>query len=86
MRVRHLFLAPIAVFLFLAGVSVSAVAQQQVRVKIDGGPPDSRFDLPAQIWRPAAAKALITGRHAIDAHRDLLVGKATGIKNIIRFS
>ena len=35
---------------------------------------------------PAAVKALITGRHAIDAHRELLVGKATGIKNVICFS
>ncbi len=57
MRVRHLFLAPIVVLLLVAGAAASAVAQQQVRVKIDGGTPDSRFDLPAQIWRPAAAKA-----------------------------
>jgi carboxymethylenebutenolidase len=28
-----------------------------VRVKIDGGTPDTRIDIPAQIWRPAAAKA-----------------------------
>ncbi|EDY21775.1 hypothetical protein CfE428DRAFT_1020 [Chthoniobacter flavus Ellin428] len=30
-------------------------------------------------------QALITGRHKIDAHRELLVGKATGIKNVIEF-
>jgi threonine dehydrogenase-like Zn-dependent dehydrogenase len=35
---------------------------------------------------PQALQALITGRHTIDAHRELLVGKATGIKNIIQFS
>jgi threonine dehydrogenase-like Zn-dependent dehydrogenase len=35
---------------------------------------------------PAAVRALITGRHSIDAHRELLVGKATGIKNVIEFA
>ncbi len=35
---------------------------------------------------PGAMKALITGRHGIDAHRELLLGKATGIKNVISFS
>ncbi len=35
---------------------------------------------------PDALKALITGRHTIDAHRELLVGKASGIKNVIEFS
>ena len=34
---------------------------------------------------PQALGALITGRHSIDAHRELLVGKATGIKNVIDF-
>ena len=34
---------------------------------------------------PEAVGALITGRHGIDAHRELLVGKATGIKNVIEF-
>ncbi len=34
---------------------------------------------------PEALSALITGRHKIDAHRDLLVGGATGIKNVIEF-
>ena len=37
-----------------------------------------------QRW-PKALAALITGRHSIDAHRELLVGKATGIKNVIQF-
>jgi threonine dehydrogenase-like Zn-dependent dehydrogenase len=32
---------------------------------------------------PAALSALITGRFPIEAHRDLLVGQATGIKNVI---
>ncbi len=35
---------------------------------------------------PGAVQALITGRHSIDAHRDLLLGKATGIKNVISFN
>ncbi len=34
---------------------------------------------------PNAVKSLITGRHTIDAHRELLTGRATGIKNVIRF-
>jgi threonine dehydrogenase-like Zn-dependent dehydrogenase len=32
---------------------------------------------------PAALRALITGRYKIDQYRDLLLGKATGIKNVI---
>ncbi len=35
---------------------------------------------------PGAMKALITGRHGIGAHRELLLGKATGIKNVISFA
>jgi threonine dehydrogenase-like Zn-dependent dehydrogenase len=35
---------------------------------------------------PKALRALITGRHPIDAHRELLTGEATGIKNVIRFA
>lgn len=35
---------------------------------------------------PKALDALITGRHKLDAHRELLVGKATGIKNVIQFA
>ena len=38
-----------------------------------------------QRW-PKQLAALITGRHKIDAHRELLVGKATGIKNVIEFA
>ena len=34
---------------------------------------------------PKAVASLITGRHTIDAHRDLLIGKAAGIKNVIQF-
>jgi threonine dehydrogenase-like Zn-dependent dehydrogenase len=37
-----------------------------------------------QRW-PEALGALITGRHKIDAHRELLMGKANGIKNVIEF-
>lgn len=43
--------------LIAAGLSLPASAQQAVRVKMDGGTPDTSFDLPGQIWRPAAAKA-----------------------------
>ncbi|MEQ1858572.1 MAG: glucose 1-dehydrogenase [Chthoniobacteraceae bacterium] len=35
---------------------------------------------------PAAVAALITGRFGIDAHRELLIGKAAGIKNVIQFA
>jgi threonine dehydrogenase-like Zn-dependent dehydrogenase len=35
---------------------------------------------------PKAVSALITGRHGIEDHRELLVGKATGIKNVIEFA
>jgi len=35
---------------------------------------------------PDALKALITGRHSIEAHRELLLGRATGIKNVIEFA
>lgn len=34
---------------------------------------------------PKALAALITGRHTIDAHRELLTGRAQGIKNVIQF-
>lgn len=37
-----------------------------------------------QRW-PDAVRALITGRHPLEAHRDLLLGPATGIKNVIAF-
>jgi dienelactone hydrolase len=35
----------------------SALAQQQVRVKVDGGSSDLRIDVPAQLYRPAATPA-----------------------------
>jgi threonine dehydrogenase-like Zn-dependent dehydrogenase len=35
-----------------------------------------------QRW-PQALRSLITGRYRIDQYRDLLLGKATGIKNVI---
>jgi len=38
----------------------------------------------AERW-PAAIRALITGRFPVEAYRDLLVGPATGIKNVLTF-
>src|SRR2546425_7098598 len=35
---------------------------------------------------PSAVRALITGRYPVEAHRDLLVGPAQGIKNVITFA
>ncbi|HET6373637.1 MAG TPA: glucose 1-dehydrogenase [Candidatus Polarisedimenticolia bacterium] len=35
---------------------------------------------------PKAVAGLITGRHPVDAYEELLLGKATGIKNVIAFS
>ena len=35
---------------------------------------------------PAALRALITGRYPVEAHRDLLVGPALGIKNVLSFA
>jgi len=35
-------------------------------------------------WWPNAVRALITGRFPIEAHRDLLLGRAEGIKNVIQ--
>lgn len=37
------------------------------------------------LW-PDAVSSLITGRFPIEAHRDLLLGKANGIKNVIQFA
>jgi threonine dehydrogenase-like Zn-dependent dehydrogenase len=34
---------------------------------------------------PAAVHSLITGRFPVSAHRELLLGAATGIKNVLRF-
>ena len=38
----------------------------------------------AERW-PAAIRALITGRFPVEAYHDLLVGPATGIKNVLTF-
>jgi len=38
----------------------------------------------AERW-PAAVRALITGRYPAEAYRDLLLGPATGIKNVLTF-
>jgi glucose 1-dehydrogenase len=35
---------------------------------------------------PQAVQSLITGRFPMDAHRELLIGKSTGIKNVIRLN
>ncbi len=35
---------------------------------------------------PHAVRGLITGRCAPEQHRDLLLGRAGGIKNVIRFA
>ena len=35
---------------------------------------------------PTAVRALITGRHPVEAHRDLLIGPAQGIKNVLTFA
>jgi glucose 1-dehydrogenase len=37
-----------------------------------------------QRW-PDAVRALITGRHPVDAYQELLLGAATGVKNVIAF-
>jgi hypothetical protein len=35
---------------------------------------------------PGAVRSLITVRHPIDAYRDLLIGPAQGIKNVLGFA
>ena len=35
---------------------------------------------------PSAVRGLITGRYPVDAHRELLVGPAQGIKNVLTFA
>jgi dienelactone hydrolase len=44
------------VFLSAFVLASTAGAQQAVRMKIDGGTPEMRFDIPAQVWRPAIAR------------------------------
>ena len=34
---------------------------------------------------PKAVRALITGRFPLDAHNELLLGRPSGIKNVLRF-
>jgi hypothetical protein len=34
---------------------------------------------------PGAVRSLITGRFPLDAHRDLLLGRPQGIKNVVVF-
>ena len=38
-----------------------------------------------KLW-PDAVRALITGRHPVAAYRELLLAKASGIKNVISFA
>ena len=38
-----------------------------------------------QRW-PAAVRSLITGRYPVEAYRDLLLGPARGIKNVLTFA
>jgi dienelactone hydrolase len=37
-------------------ITMPIAAQQAVRVKVDGGTPEARIDIPAQLYRPAGAK------------------------------
>jgi threonine dehydrogenase-like Zn-dependent dehydrogenase len=39
----------------------------------------------SQRW-PEAVKSIISGRFPMEAHRDLLIGKSRGIKNVIRLN
>src|SRR5580765_457734 len=48
---------PIVLLLLVLLTAPGVGAQQAVRVKIDGGTPELRVDLPAQLYRPAAARA-----------------------------
>ena len=45
-----------AILLSLLLPAIPALAQQSVRVKVDGGSPELRVDIPAQLYRPAAAR------------------------------
>jgi len=46
-----------ALVVLSASLAAGSVAgQQTVRVKVDGGAPELRIDIPAQIYRPAASK------------------------------
>jgi dienelactone hydrolase len=49
----------VVLFAILSALYVTgpAGAQQNLRVKVDGGTPETRIDIPAQLYRPAAATA-----------------------------
>lgn len=69
----------------------NAVLKNQVFVgTVNAGKDDFQaairmLDIINQRW-PAAVHALISGRYPPDAYRDLLVGNAPGIKNVLTFS
>jgi dienelactone hydrolase len=46
----------VTILLCLLLPAMQALAQQAVRVKVDGGSPELRTDIPAQLYRPAAAR------------------------------
>jgi dienelactone hydrolase len=46
----------VAILLSLLLAAMPALGQQAVRVKIDGGSPELRVDIPAQLYRPAGSK------------------------------
>ena len=45
-----------AILLSLLLPAIPAFAQQSVRVKVDGGSPELRVDIPGQLYRPAAVR------------------------------
>ena len=63
------------------------IAQEAARYLPDGGSIINITDLAAfhRRW-PAAVRSLITGRFPLDAHRDLLLGQSSGIKNVLAFA
>jgi hypothetical protein len=38
-----------------------------------------------QRW-PGAVRALLSGRHPVEAYRELLLGRASGIKHVLAFA
>ena len=51
----HRWLCSVLISGAVLALSQAASAQQAVRVKVDGATPDLRIDIPAQLYRPAAA-------------------------------
>ena len=47
---------PWLILLSLLLPAIPALAQQSVRVKVDGGSPELRVDIPGQLYRPAATR------------------------------